>query len=105
MISVVVSLLMTLRTWTRSRAALQLEVLALRHQLQVLQRSWSRRLRLAKADRCLWVLLPRLWTGWRTALLDKDTPIPRPVTPPGDGVVVAIPEVGGLHHRYERHAA
>jgi putative transposase len=37
--------------------------------------------------------------------LDKDTPIPRPVTPPGDGAVVAIPEVGGLHHRYERCAA
>jgi transposase InsO family protein len=37
--------------------------------------------------------------------LDKDTPIPRPVTPPGDGAVVAIPEVGGLHHRYERRAA
>ena len=37
--------------------------------------------------------------------LDKDTPIPRPVTPPGDGAVVAIPEVGGLHHRYELRAA
>jgi transposase InsO family protein len=37
--------------------------------------------------------------------LDKDTPIPRPVTPPGDGAIVAIPEVGGLHHRYERRAA
>jgi putative transposase len=37
--------------------------------------------------------------------LDKDTPIPRPVTPPGDGTVVAIPLVGGLHHRYERRAA
>jgi putative transposase len=37
--------------------------------------------------------------------LHKDTPIPRPVTPPGDGCVVAIPEVGGLHHRYERRAA
>jgi putative transposase len=37
--------------------------------------------------------------------LDKDTPIPRPVAPPGDGAVVAIPEVGGLHHRYERRAA
>ena len=36
--------------------------------------------------------------------LDKDTPIPRPVVPPGDGAVVAIPEVGGLHHRYERRA-
>ena len=37
--------------------------------------------------------------------LDKDTPIPRPVTPPDDGAVVTIPEVGGLHHRYERRAA
>jgi putative transposase len=37
--------------------------------------------------------------------LDKDTPIPRSVTPPGDGDIVAIPEVGGLHHRYERRAA
>jgi putative transposase len=37
--------------------------------------------------------------------LNKDTPIPRPVAPPEDGTVVAIPEVGGLHHRYERRAA
>ncbi len=37
--------------------------------------------------------------------LDKDTPIPRQVTPPGDGDIVVIPEVGGLHHRYERRAA
>ena len=37
--------------------------------------------------------------------LDKDTPIPRPVMPPGAGDIVAIPEVGGLHHRYERRAA
>ena len=37
MMSVILSLLLTLRTWAHSRAALQLEVLALRHQLQVLQ--------------------------------------------------------------------
>jgi transposase InsO family protein len=36
--------------------------------------------------------------------LNKDTPIPRPVLS-SDGAVVAIPEVGGLHHRYERRAA
>jgi len=30
--SVLLSLLLTLRTWARARAALQLEVLALRHQ-------------------------------------------------------------------------
>jgi hypothetical protein len=37
--------------------------------------------------------------------LDKDCPDPRPVTPPGVGRVVAIPQVNGLHHRYERLAA
>jgi hypothetical protein len=58
---------LTLRTLTRSRAALPLEIMALRHQLAVLQRSRPRRVRLAKTDRWLWVLLSRLGTGWRTA--------------------------------------
>ena len=29
--------------------------------------------------------------------LDKDAPIHRPVTPAGEGAIVAIPVVGGLH--------
>ena len=37
--------------------------------------------------------------------LDKDCPDPRPVMPPRIGRVVAIPQVNGLHHRYERLAA
>ena len=37
--------------------------------------------------------------------LAKDPPEPRPVHPPELGAVVAIPQVGGLHHRYERRAA
>jgi len=37
--------------------------------------------------------------------LSKDAPIPRPVATRGDGRVVAIPQVGGLHYRYERRAA
>jgi putative transposase len=37
--------------------------------------------------------------------LAKDTPQPRPVAPPTLGQVVAIPQVGGLHHRYDRRAA
>jgi hypothetical protein len=37
--------------------------------------------------------------------LDQDTPIPRATAPPGAGHVVAIPQVGGLHYRYERRAA
>ncbi len=37
--------------------------------------------------------------------LDKDTPESRPIQPPELGSVIELPEVGGLHHRYERRAA
>ena len=37
--------------------------------------------------------------------LEKDPPQPREIQPPNLGPVVAVPEVGGLHHRYERRAA
>ena len=37
--------------------------------------------------------------------LNKDCPEPRPIHPPTAGKVIAFPEVGGLHHRYERRAA
>src|SRR2546427_4637268 len=36
--------------------------------------------------------------------LDKDRPDARSVCPP-PGRIVTTPEVGGLHHRYERRAA
>jgi putative transposase len=69
MMSVFVSLLFTVRSSVRSRAALQIEVFALRHQLHVLQRSRSQRVRLTPMDRFLWVCLSRTWTDWRAALL------------------------------------
>jgi putative transposase len=47
----------------RTRRALVLENLALRHQLAVLQRT-APCPRLRTADRLLWVLLSRLWSGW-----------------------------------------
>jgi putative transposase len=37
--------------------------------------------------------------------LMKDCPDSRPVHPPTRGKVIAIPQVGGLHHRYQRLAA
>ncbi len=37
--------------------------------------------------------------------LDKDCPESRPVQPPTPGRIVAVPQVGGLHHHYERLAA
>ena len=44
--------------------------------------------------------------GSRTHLsLQKDTPESRPIQAPEARRIVAIPEVGGLHHRYQRRAA
>lgn len=37
--------------------------------------------------------------------LDKDAPEHRPASPASGGTIVAVAEVGGLHHRYERRAA
>ena len=37
--------------------------------------------------------------------LAKDAPMPRRVQAVADGDVIAFPEVGGLHHRYERRVA
>jgi transposase InsO family protein len=46
------------------------------------------------------------YQGSRTHLaLGKDAPEPRAVQPPEVGPVIELPQVGGLHHRYERRAA
>jgi len=52
----------------RSRAVVQLENLALRHQIGVLQRSTRKRCKLTPADRLFWVWLSRIWSGWRSTL-------------------------------------
>jgi hypothetical protein len=49
---------------------------------------------------------PAYYEHSRTHLsLNKDAPIPRAIAAPADGRVVAIPQVGRLHHRYDRQAA
>ena len=60
--------LATLSWIFRSRGALQLENLALRHQIGVLQRSAAKRPKLTPVDRLLWICLSRLWHDWRSAL-------------------------------------
>jgi putative transposase len=67
-VSVVASLLHSLRFVVRSRAALHLEIVALRHQLAVTSRSRRPRLRLTALDRVLWAWLAHRWRGWRSAL-------------------------------------
>ena len=41
----------------------------------------------------------------RRQLLDSNAPLPREMEPPDRGKLIAIPQVGGLHHRYTRVAA
>ena len=62
------TILASVRSIFQSRAALDLENLALRHQIAVLQRSAAKRLKLTSADRLLWICLSRLWHDWRSAL-------------------------------------
>jgi putative transposase len=43
---------------------------------------------------------------WRThRALEMDCPVPRPIQQPEVGSIREVPEVGGLHHHYERRAA
>ena len=62
------TLFATLSSILLSRAALQLENLALRHQIGVLRRSARKRPKLTSGDRLLWICLSRLWRDWRSAL-------------------------------------
>ena len=111
--------LSSLLTALRGKGALQVENIALRHQLLVLQRTQKpKRLVLKASDRWLWAWLSRLWSAWRSALLmvkpetvigwhrqgfrwywTWDSPESRPVQ--SVGRIVGISEVGGMHHRYE----
>src|SRR5882762_7059847 len=70
MFTLFVSLLFSVPTFFRPRLALQAEILGLRHQLLVLQRSRrAHKLRLSSADRAFWVWLSLLRAEWRSALI------------------------------------
>ena len=68
MFVIVSALLSYLSCFFRPKRQLALEVLALRHQLIVLNRQ-TRRPSLGRWDRCLWVILKRAWPGWKTPLM------------------------------------
>src|SRR3954466_9785714 len=51
----------------KSRTTLQLENLALRHQLGILRRS-VKRPKLTPADRLIWIWLCEVWSDWRSSL-------------------------------------
>ena len=68
----VYALLQLMTTLIRSRLSLQLEIVALRHQLAVYQRT-TKRPQIGYGDRILWSWLARRWTGWRDALVFVQT--------------------------------
>jgi putative transposase len=68
-LSVLCLFLSTMFSVCRSQAALQVENLALRHQIGVLWRSAKKRPTLTAADRVFWAWLSRAWADWRSALI------------------------------------
>jgi len=64
---IVCALLAFVSTLFRSRRSLQMEIVALRHQLTVYQRA-AQRPRINPGDRVLWSWIARHWSGWRDAL-------------------------------------
>ncbi|MFV1951658.1 MAG: integrase core domain-containing protein [Nitrospinota bacterium] len=66
--NILCSLLSFIVSTFRSRASLQLEILALRHQLTVYQSS-VKRPKIKTTDRIFWVWLSRLWASWRDTLI------------------------------------
>ena len=67
MLTVIKAVLSFLRALVVPKAALALEVAALRQQLGVLQRR-SKRPKLTRTDKAFWVLLRKLWGGWERVL-------------------------------------
>ena len=63
------------RSEPRTRTALWLQAIALRHQIAVLERSRTRRPCFRRIDRLFWILLSRWWRGWRetTGIVQPDT--------------------------------
>lgn len=71
MLSVLSPFLSTLTLFSvfRSRAALQVEILALRHQIGALRGSAKKRPKVTVADRVLWTWLSGVWVDSRSALI------------------------------------
>jgi len=67
-LGVLVTLFAGLSSIFKSRAALQLENLALRHQLSVLHQS-VKKPKLTTFDRFLWAWLCGIWADWRSSIL------------------------------------
>ena len=94
----------------KSRPQLEVEIMVLRHQLNVLQQRAPRPAHLRWADRALFTWLYRRCSRILDAItivkvrthvsLGKDAPCRRPIERFGD--IVSYPILGGLYDRYAR---
>ena len=98
--AVLPSLPATLYACFRARAGTQMEILALRHQLAVVERTARRRPNLAPADRLFWVLLSGVRADWRSALLIVKESSPRP-----GRVVTVLQNELSFWHGHSRNCA
>ena len=62
------SIVSLVSSFFRSRLSMQMEILALRHQLSLYERS-AKKPPIKPADRILWSWISRNWSGWRDALV------------------------------------
>ena len=69
MLNVLSAFFAVLSSVFRNHVALQVEILALRHQIGVLRRSAKKRPKLTVADRVFWAWLSGAWANWRSALV------------------------------------
>jgi putative transposase len=69
MTAVLFALLRSLSSTMKTRAALHIEIVALRHQVNVLKRSVPNRPRLRPWDRLFWAWVSHIWDDWRSALV------------------------------------
>lgn len=65
---IISALLALASTMLVSRISLQMEIVALRHQIMVYQRSTTRP-KIERGDRILWSWIARRWSGWRDVLI------------------------------------
>src|ERR1700732_3684958 len=90
MITIVSALLSVLSFRFRSRASLELELVALRHQLAVLRRQRPGRLRIFATDRLLWMWLYRIWPRALNAMVLGEAGDCDPMASQGFPAVLAV---------------
>src|SRR5215467_6581414 len=89
MFDVLISFVLSFRAYLRTQANNQLEILALRHQIVVLQRQ-NPKPKLKPADRRFWVALSQLWVPVAFSAVDCETACCDRLAPPQLSLVLDL---------------